>query len=152
MTADLYLTREGLEKLKSELEVLLESKRPEVAKRIKSARDMGDTSENAEYIAAREEQAFVEGRISELSDILKKAKVSVKVNNGSVFVGATVTVHVDGENETFYIVGAPEADPSQNKISHESPLGSSLLGKKVGEKISVDAPIGKLTYTILKIE
>ena len=152
MTADLYLTKEGLEKLKGEFAVLLESKRPEVAKRIKSARDMGDTSENAEYVAAREEQTFVEGRISELSDILKKAKVSVKTSNGSVFVGATVTVHVDGGNETFYIVGAPEADPSKNKISHESPLGSSLLGKKVGEKISVDAPIGKLIYTILKIE
>src|SRR3990167_9802539 len=99
MTADLYLTKEGLEKLKGEFAVLLESKRIEVAKRIKTARDMGDTSENAEYAAAREEQSFIEGRISELQDIVKKAKVSEAKNDGLVRVGGRVKVHIDGDEE-----------------------------------------------------
>ena len=130
----------------------MEIKRPAVAKRIKSARDLGDTSENAEYASAREEQAFVEGKISELQDILKRAKVTAAVTDGSVYVGARVVVHIDGDEEEFFIVGAPEANPVEKKISHESPLGKALLGKKVGDKIDVDAPVGKLIYTILKVE
>ncbi len=147
-----YLTKEGLEKLKSELKELLDVKRPEVANRIKAAREMGDISENAEYDAARQEQAFVEGRIEELEEIIKNSKVSQASAKGIVGVGTKVTVHVDGSEETFHLVGAPEADPLLNKISHESPLGSSLLGKKVGAKIEVEAPIGKLIYTILGVE
>ncbi len=147
-----YLTKEGLEKLRDELEELTEVKRPFIAKRIKSARDMGDTSENAEYAAAREEQAFVEGRIAELSEIIKRAKVSEHSGDGTVYVGAKVVVHIDGEEEEFHIVGAPEADPIKKKISHESPLGKALLGKRIGDKIEVEAPIGRLTYTILKIK
>lgn len=146
-----YLTSEGLQKLKDELKNLTEVRRVEVAKRIKTARDMGDTSENAEYVAAREEQAFIEGRISELQDIMKHAEISKANTNGVVGVGAKVTVHIDGDEEMFYIVGAPEANPMENKISHESPLGSALLGKKVGDKIEVEAPVGTLTYTILKV-
>ena len=148
----IYLTKEGLEKLKKEFVELTEVKRSQVARRIKTARDMGDTSENAEYIAAREEQSFIEGKIVELGDILKKAKVSTGSSDGSVYVGCKVTVHIDGDEEVFHIVGAPEADPANRKISHESPLGAALLGKKVGEKIEVEAPVGKLTYTILKVE
>jgi transcription elongation factor GreA len=151
---NLVLTKEGLEKLKNEMANLVDIKRPEIAKRIQDAREMGDISENSEYDAAKQEQAFIEGRISEIDDILKNAKVtdSGKVHKDSVDVGAKVTVHIDSGDDTFYIVGAPEADPMAKKISHESPLGSALMGKKVGEKIEVEAPVGKLTYTIVKIE
>lgn len=154
MSDILYVTKEGLENLKKELKELIDVKRPEIAKRIKTARDNGDISENAEYDAARQEQAFIEGRISELEEIVKTAKVSEAKPNakGEVFVGAKVTVHIDGDKEIFYIVGAPEANPMQKKISHESPLGSALLGKKVGDTIQVEAPVGKLSYKILSIE
>lgn len=155
MSDAIYLTKEGLEGLKLELQQLIEVKRPEVAEKIKEAREMGDISENAAWDVARQEQAFVEGRIAELEEIIKSAVVNddmAKSKKDQVMVGAKVTVHVDGEEEIFQIVGAPEADPMQRKISHESPLGSNLLGKKIGEKIEVDAPIGTLTYTILNIE
>jgi len=148
----MYLTKEGLEKLKGELEELTNVKRPAVAKRIKSARDMGDTSENAEYASAREEQAFVEGKIAELQEILKNAVVSVASSNGTIAVGSKVTVHIDGAEEEFHIVGAPEADPLLKKISNESPIGKALLGRKVGDKVLVEAPVGSLTYTVLKIK
>ena len=147
-----YLTQEGLGKLKEELKSLVKVKRPELAQRIKSARDMGDISENSEYDAAREEQAFIEGRISELEEIVKNAVVSSNSVKGIVSVGSKVTVHIDGDKEIFHIVGAPEANPAEKKISHESPLGSALLGKKAGDKFEVEAPVGKLNYTILKIE
>lgn len=149
-----YLTKEGLENLKKELKELIDTKRPAVANRIKTARDNGDISENAEYDAARQEQAFVEGRIAELEEIFKTAKVSDAPSGkkDKVMVGCKVTVHIDGDKEVFHIVGAPEANPMQKKISHESPLGSQLLGKRVGDKIEVDAPVGKLVYTILSIE
>jgi transcription elongation factor GreA len=112
---------------------------------------MGDISENAEYDAAMQEKSFVEGRINELEEILKNAKVS-DAKKDSVYVGSMVTLHIDGVDEVYHIVGAPEADPMQKKISHESPLGSAMLGKKVGDKIQYDAPMGKITYTILHIE
>jgi transcription elongation factor GreA len=149
---NLYITKEGLENLKTELKSLHEVKRPAIAKRIKEAREMGDISENSEYDAARQEQSFIEGRIEELEEILKTAKLSGGTKKDSVGVGCNVTVHVEGTTESFHIVGALEANPLEKKISHESPLGSSLVGKKVGDKIEVDAPVGKLIYTILKIE
>jgi transcription elongation factor GreA len=152
MTDNVFVTKEGLENLKKELKELVGVKRPEIANRIKSAREMGDISENAEYDAARQEQAFIEGRITELEEFLKTAKVSDIKKAGQVYVGAKVTVKIDGDEEIYHIVGAPEANPSLRKISHESPIGSALLGKKVGDKIEVEAPMGKLTYTILKIE
>lgn len=151
MAEILYITVEGLEKLKKELKELKEVKRPTVALRIKNAREMGDISENAEYDAARQEQAFMEGRISELEEVIKNSKVIEKGENGVVHVGAQVTVRIEGGEETFYIVGASEANPLENKISHESPLGAALLGKKVGDTFDVDAPIGKLSYKITKI-
>ncbi len=150
MTDVLYLTKEGLDELKSELKELKDTKRAEMAKRIKNAREMGDLSENAEYHSAKEEQAFVEGRISELEEIIKNSKVS-EGSKDEVAVGSKVTVHIDGDEEVFHLVGAPEADPVKGKISHESPLGEKMMGKKAGEKFEVEAPIGKLTYTILKI-
>ena len=149
---DLIITKEGLEELKEEHSKLVEKKRPEMAIRIKEARELGDISENSEYDAAKQEQAFVEGRISELEEIIKNAIVTEVISKDAVGIGAKVTVHIDSNDDTFHIVGAPEADPMKKKISVESPLGSSLMGKKVGDKIEVEAPVGKLTYTILKIE
>lgn len=145
-----YLTQEGLDKLKTELQSL-KDRRPDVAKRIKTARDMGDLSENAEYTAAREEQAFIEGKIFELENIIKNAQVSKISDDGSITVGAKVVVHVDGEEEEFHIVGAPEADPLKGKISHASPIGAALLGKKAGDSVTVEAPIGTVTYTVVKV-
>ena len=148
---NLYITKDGLKKLKDELAELVDSKRPEIAQKIKEAREMGDISENAAYDEAKREQAFIEGRIAELEEIIKNSKVAEEVAAGVVVVGSKVTLHIEGDEEEFHIVGAPEADPALRKISHESPLGEALLGRKVGEKVEVEAPIGKLTYTVLKI-
>jgi len=156
MTTDnqekILLTPEGLEKIKKEYEELTTTRRQEIAERIQKARELGDLTENAEYDAAREEQATVEGRIAELEELMKRAEV-VKNNHCPVQidVGCRVRVHLEGRDEEFQIVGAPEADPSSGKISHESPLGQALLGKKVGDKIEVEAPVGKLIYKILDI-
>lgn len=152
MSDTVYLTKEGLQKLKEELSNLTAVRRVEVAQRIKTARDFGDISENSEYDAARQEQAFIEGRIAELEDILKNAKVSDTSSKESVQVGSKVTVHIEGSDDVFYIVGAPEANPLEKKISHESPIGAALLEKKVGDEVEVDVPVGKLTYKVLKIE
>jgi len=147
----LYITREGLEKLKTELKKLIDIKRPEIAQSIQHAREMGDISENASYDEAKREQFFVEGRIAELETIIKDSKVASEVTKDTIIVGSKVVLHIDGDEEEFHIVGAPEADPMQRKISNKSPLGSVLMGKRVGEQIEVEAPIGNLRYTILKI-
>lgn len=152
MSDVVYITKEGLEKLTAELQNLVDVKRPEVAKKIQEAREMGDISENALYDSARQEQAFIEGRIVELEEIVKNAQISQVTSKDKVSVGCKVTLHIDGDQEIFSIVGAPEANPLEKKISHESPLGASLMGKKVGEKVEVEAPVGKLVYKILKIE
>lgn len=149
----IFLTPEGLEKIKKEYQELTTTRRKEIAQRIQEARELGDLTENSEYKAAREEQASVEGRIAELEELIKKAKV-VKNNKKcpkAIEVGCKVRVHLEGRDEEFQIVGAPEADPASGRISHESPLGQALLGKKVGEKIEVDAPVGKIIYKILDI-
>lgn len=148
----IYLTKEGLEKLKKELAELRDVKVPEVAKRIQVARDNGDISENAEYDAAKHEQAVIEGKIKELEDILKNAVVTEEKKSDKVSVGSKVKLHIDGQDVEFHIVGPVEADPMNKKISHESPMGSALLGKKVGEKIDVEAPMGKITYTVVEIK
>jgi len=147
------LTKEGLVELERELKQLVDIRRPEVAQKIAAARDMGDLSENAAYVSARDEQAFVEGRIAELQEIIKNAEVSSSSSGvkGSVAVGCRIKVHVDGGEEEYAIVGGPEANPKENKISHESPLGKALMGKKVGDKVEIDAPMGKLVYTILSV-
>jgi len=147
-----YLTQEGLTKLKEEYDQLVNVRRKEVAEKLQKARELGDVSENAAYDAARDEQAFVEGRISELDSTLKRVEVVEESKAGKVAVGSTVRVHLDGEEQEFRIVSAVEADPTAGKISHESPLGQSLLGKKVGEKIQVEAPAGKLIYHVLEIK
>ena len=146
-----YLTQAGLEKLKEEYVQLTGIRRKEVAEKLQKARELGDVSENAAYDAARDEQAFVEGRIEELDSLLKNVAVVEKEKAGLVQVGSTVKVHLDGNEREFQIVGAPEADPSGGKISHESPLGQALLGKKVGDQVEIEAPAGKLIYHVLGI-
>ncbi|MCL5004286.1 MAG: transcription elongation factor GreA [Patescibacteria group bacterium] len=151
-----FVTAQGLEKLKNELENLTTAKRKEVAERIQSARELGDITENSEYESALEEQAFIEGRITELEEVVKRAEVITKKDvreprESQVSVGSRVLVHLEGSEQEFEIVGELEADPNKNKISHESPLGQALLGKKTGDKAEVEAPVGKLIYTILKI-
>lgn len=148
------VTKQGLEALEKELQVLVEEKRPQLVERLAFARSHGDLSENNDYQNAKEELEFLDGRISELEEVLKNV-VIVKVKNGrknAVDVGTKVTLKVDGHQQIFFIVGDWEADPKEKKISHISPLGKSLVGKKVGEKIEVEAPAGKLTYEILAIE
>lgn len=153
----IYLTEEGLADLKKELEGLTKVKRPEVLTRVSAARDLGDLSENAEYAAAREELSFIDGRIDEIEELLKQVTIiheeKGKANGKRVVkLGSTVTLHVDGKKEMFTLVGEWEADPNDKKISHESPLGKALLGKKVGEKVEVEAPAGKILYTIIDVK
>lgn len=150
----IYLTPKGLEDLKSEYDQLVKTKRGEVVARLSSAREMGDLSENAEYTAAREELAFIDGRIEELEMLLKQVVLidDVKGHHGKIIdLGSQVTVKVKGKSEVFTLVGEWEADPTDKKISHESPLGKALIGKTVGDDIEVEAPAGKMVYTIVGI-
>lgn len=148
-----YMTHDGLAEIKAEHEFLINTRRKEVAERIKNAREFGDISENAEYEAARDDQSFVEGRISELENILNNAAEMEKCGTkDGVSLGCKVRLHIDGEEEEFQIVSAAESNPTEKKISHDSPLGKALIGKKVGDKVSVEAPVGDLTYTVLAIK
>lgn len=150
-TQKILLTSDGLASLKKERDELENVKRPALVERIATARGQGDLSENSEYTAAREELAFVDGRIAELKLILHEAKVVSRHSKTYVAVGCKVTLTVKGKKEFFTIVGEWEADPLQKKISHSSPLGTALMGKKVGEEIDVEAPAGKIKYKILSI-
>lgn len=151
---DILITEEGLEKLKSELNELLTVRRPEVINRIKGAKELGDLSENAEYSAAKEEQSFVEGRIQEVEEIIKHAKIAASsVNsNGSINIGCHVTVLVDGEQDKFELVGPTESDPAKGKISVDSPVGKALVGHKAKESVSVETPDGKIQYKIISVD
>jgi transcription elongation factor GreA len=151
-----YLTPEGAARLREELENLTTVKRTELSKRLREAIQMGDLSENADYIMAKEDQAFLEGRIQELQQVLRDAQI---INNedsarqDAVRVGATVTVQEPGEDaEVYTIVGAKEADPRGRKISNESPIGRALLGRQVGEVIKADTPGGTLVLKIVKVD
>src|ERR1035437_2372317 len=150
----IYLTKEGLQELKKEYEELSKIKRPDILSRVSQARSMGDLSENAEYVAARDELSFIDGRIDELEELVKQAVLiqdSHSTGNSAIKLGSTVTVTVKGKKEVFTVVGEWEADPKDKKISHESPLGKALIGKKVGEKVEVEAPAGILGYTIISV-
>ncbi len=150
----IYLTKEGLGELKQEYEELTKVKRPDMLERVSQARSMGDLSENAEYVAAREELSFIDGRIDELEDLIKQAVIIQESHSkGSQIVklGSTVTVNLKNKKEIFTVVGEWEADPKDKKISHQSPLGKALIGKKVGEKVEVEAPAGKVVYTIVSV-
>jgi transcription elongation factor GreA len=155
MEQDIYLTSEGAEKLKAELEELKGPKRDEIAKRLRSAIQMGDLSENADYHKAKEDQGFMEGRIQELEYLLKNAKI-IDVSEGpmdTVQVGSRVTVREgDYPAETYFLVGATEADPRNGRISNESPIGKVLLGGRVGDEVTAITPGGEIKLKILKIE
>jgi transcription elongation factor GreA len=149
----IYLTKKGLEDLQKEYDELLKKRRPEVVDRLSAAREMGDLSENAEYTAAREELAFIDGRIEELEALLKQVEL-ISDGNGktqAVDLGSHVLIKIGSKEETFTVVGEWEADPIEKKISHESPLGKALLGKTVGDEIEVEAPAGKMVYKIISI-
>jgi transcription elongation factor GreA len=146
MQKDVLLTPEGLDKLKKEIEYLSNEKRREVAERIKEAREFGDISENSEYDDAKNEQAMLEARIATLEDKLRSASVidASELDNNVVRVGSVVNVKDDaGKSLKYTIVGSTEADPSQNRLSNESPVGKALLGRKNGDAVKVQLPNGK---------
>ncbi len=148
-----YLTPEGETKLKAELADLTGTKREEIAKRLRSAIQMGDLSENADYHKAKEDQSFLEGRIQEIEAILRMATIIEKKLSDVVTVGAKVTIQeADYDPETFYLVGAKEADPRNGKISNESPFGKAIMDHKVGEVVEAETPGGMVKIKILKIE
>ena len=150
---NIYMTEEGLEEIKKELDELKLVKRPEVINSLKDARAQGDLSENAEYDAARTEQAMVESRIKELEAMLEQAVVIQKTDTDSVSIGSKVTLEYvdDDEQEEYSIVGSKEADPFLNKISNESPIAIAIMGKKVGTTVSVESPNGKYDVKIVAI-
>lgn len=146
-----HLTPEGKAELEAEL-AELKGQRGAIAEKIANARDYGDLSENAEYDAAREEQGQVETRIAEIEDILMNADIILPgKSNGTVQVGSTVELKHDGKKVTYVIVGPVEADPLDGKISNESPIGQALIGKKQGEKVEIETPKGKTTYSVAAI-
>jgi transcription elongation factor GreA len=150
-----YITKEGLKKIHEELEYLKTVKREELAGKLQTAIAQGDLSENADYHAAKEEQAFVEGRVRDLEDSLRRAQViKDNVPADRVSVGNNVTVVEEGydEEETYYIVGPHEASPGKGRISNESPFGQALLGAKKGQTVSVETPGGKIRLTVKAIE
>ncbi|HMR99813.1 MAG TPA: transcription elongation factor GreA [Anaerolineales bacterium] len=153
MSQQMYLTPEGEAKLKAELAELTGGRREELAQRLRSAIQMGDLSENADYHKAKEDQAFLEGRIQEIEAILRLAVIVEKKQSEVVVVGSRVTVQEEGfDPETFSMVGAKEADPRNNKISNESPIGSALMNHRAGETVEAQTPGGKLKIKILKVE
>ena len=156
MQKDVILTPEGLEKLKQEIEILSTDKRREVAERIKEAREFGDISENSEYDDAKNEQAMLEARIATLEDKLRSASVidAKELSADVVRVGSQVQVTDDKSKKlTYIIVGSTEANPSENKLSNESPVGKALVGRKQGDKVKVTLPSGKQReLTVTKIE
>ncbi|HEX6977650.1 MAG TPA: transcription elongation factor GreA [Patescibacteria group bacterium] len=148
------LTKEAYSALEKELISLTEAKRPKLVERLSFAMSQGDLAENSDYQSAKEELEFLDGRISELSEVIKNAhivSVNAKGNGDKIGIGTKVTVKVGTKQMEFNIVGEWEANPTMKKISHTSPLGQVLVGKKVGEKVQVEAPAGKVTYEILSI-
>ncbi len=154
MQQPVFLTAEGIENLRRELEYLVNVRRPELARILRRAIQQGDLSENADYIAAKEEQAFLEGRIQQIETMLRNA-VLIESNGpaGVVDLGSQVTVLEEGREtpEVFRIVGPAEADPLNGKVSHESPLGQALLGRRAGDVVTVDAPAGPITFRVLEV-
>lgn len=149
-----YLTKEGAEKLRAELDELVNVKRVELAHKLKEAVSMGDLKENADYHDAKEQQAFMEGRIRYLENLLKGATIidDDKDSKGVVQVGSEVTIQEeDFDPETYRIVGAAEADPRKGLISNESPLGAELLGKKAGQKVKVKTDSGLLVFVVKSV-
>lgn len=152
MSKETLLTKQGLEKLKENLKKLKE-KRKVISERISIAREYGDLSENSEYDDARNEQSFVEGKIQDLEEMIKTSKVVAKTNSGDkIEMGSVVTLKADSDTFSYEIVGANESDPASGKISAESPLGFSLIGKAKGEKVDIKTPGGTTTYEIISVK
>lgn len=150
-----YLTAEGAERLRNELAYLKGPAREQLALRLRAAIQQGDLSENADYIAAKEEQAFLEGRIQELNIILSNVQIieEKKTRSGVVDIGAHVTIQEDDfDPETFHIVGPKEADPKKDRISYESPIGRALIGHRVGELVTAETPNGSIRFKIISVE
>ncbi len=156
MEREVILTQEGYDKLQEEIEYLTTHKRREVAERIKTAREFGDISENSEYDDAKNEQAHIESRILQLEHQLRNARIvdSHDVDTGAVSIGTKVTVPTPAQKTptVFSRVGLPEADPLQDRLSNESPLGKALVGRKKGDKVTVSTPRGQVEYQVVKIE
>lgn len=152
MSKKYLLTPQGLTKLNEELKYLINEKRKEVIERIKEAAAHGDLSENADYAQAREEQSFIEGRIQEIEDIIKNAEIIAAASGHSlVTIGSTIVVKVKDQEKKYTIVGSNEANPAEGKISNESLVGKALLGRKVGDKVTIPAPAGEMEYEIISI-
>lgn len=148
------ITKEGLKEIQEEYDQLVSIKRPEAVKRVAETRTIGDLTEDNEQTQAKQALSFVDGKISELGEVIKNAQI---ISQGSrkhkqVNLGCQVTVSGGGKTLVYHLVGEWEADPTEMKISHKSPLGQGLLGKKVGDKVEVEAPAGKIVYTIKKID
>jgi transcription elongation factor GreA len=151
----IFLTEEGIQKIKEELKELKGPVRAELAARLRSAIEMGDLSENADYIKAKEDQGFIEGKIQELEETLKRTKVIDQLNNSSdtVQIGSIVMVKEEGyKQELIHIVGSKEANPDSGKLSYESPIGSALLGHKISDIVRVKTPGGGINFKIIKIK
>ncbi len=148
-----YLTKDGAERLRVELEELKGPRRTELAARLRTAIQQGDLSENADYSKAKEDQGFLEGRIQELEALLGRAVIIEQSSGGVIGVGSTVTVKEKGrEPAKYFLVGAQEADPRNGKISNESPIGKALLGHRAGETVKAQTPAGELSFEIVSVE
>ncbi len=149
-----FITKQGLEKLKKELEHLKTEKRQEIANALQKAKELGDLSENAEYTEAKEAQSFNEGRISEIEEMIKNAApIEKTINNGGIVqIGSTIEIENGQISREYTIVGSEEADPVNGRISNESPLGIAFLGKKLNDEVEIETPGGKMRYKILKIK
>ena len=151
---EIFLTKEGLEEVQAELDDLKQNVRPEVISQIKEARAQGDLSENVEYHAARDRQGHVEARIKELEYIIDNATIIEEGKKDKVSIGSTVEIKYidDDEIEEYSIVGSTEADPFENKISNESPIAIGIMGKKKGEKVTIESPNGSYEIEIVSIK
>ncbi len=148
----IYVSPEGLDKLKEELETRRKVTRYEIAARILAAKELGDLSENFEYHVAKEDQAQNESRIIELEDMIRNVKIVEKKTGGTIGLGSTFTVKQNGVERTFQMVGATEADPLTGRISNDSPLGVAFIGKSQGDSVEVNVPSGVVEYKILSVE
>ena len=149
-----YLTTEGKKKLEEELHYLIHTKRPQVSERIRDAKEEGDLRENAEYDDAKLEQGFVEGKIQEITHLLKNVSIITRSNDGVIRIGNTVTICEEDTDfeETYTLVGATEANPQEGRISNVSPWGKALIGKKVGDWVTVETPGGEITFEVISVE
>lgn len=151
---EFLLTEEGVTKLQGELDELVHTKRQEIAARLKEAKEYGDLSENIQWDDAKDQQAFIEGRIAEIENILKHSSLiqAKKGNAGTVDLGSTVHLELEDGVQKYVIVGSTEANPEEGKISNESPIGKALIGRKPGDEIEIEVPSGMLKYKITKVE